>query len=95
MKVFITPAANSNIAQIGSWIAADNPKRAISFMIELKKACEKIGDAPRGSVVVQRYVQFEIRRKPYHDYLIFYRIKNNTVEILHVIHGARDYSKLF
>ncbi len=95
MKVFITPAAQSDIAQIGSWIAGDNPKRAISFMIELKNACEKIGDSPKGSVVVQRYVHFEIRRKTYHDYLIFYRIKNNSVEVLHVIHGARDYSNLF
>jgi toxin ParE1/3/4 len=44
---------------------------------------------------VQRYVQFEIRRKPYRDYLVFYRIKNDVVEVLHVVHGAPDYSNLF
>jgi toxin ParE1/3/4 len=95
VKVFITPAADKDIGNIGNWIAGENPKRAISFMLELQKACEAIGDVPKGSVVVQRYVGLEIRRKPYRDYLIFYRIKNSTVEILHVIHGARDYVNLF
>ncbi len=95
MKVLVTPVAAKDIGNIGNWIAKENPKRAISFMLELRKTCEAIGDAPKGSVVVQRYVQFEIRRKPYRDYLIFYRIKNDVVEILHVVHGARDYSNLF
>jgi toxin ParE1/3/4 len=95
MKVFITPAADKDIGNIGDWIAAENPRRAISFMLELQKACHAIGDAPKGSVVVQRYVDHDIRRKPYRDYLIFYRIKNETVEILHVVHGSRDYAKLF
>jgi toxin ParE1/3/4 len=95
VKVFITAAADQDIGEIGSWIAADNPKRAISFMLELQKACNAIGDAPKGSVVVQRYVGHDIRRKPYREYLIFYRIKTGVVEVLRVIHGARDYSKLF
>ncbi len=95
MRVFITPSAENDISEIGNWIAADNPKRAITFMLELKEACSVIGHAPKGSVVVQRYVTHEIRRKPYRDYLIFYRIKDGVVEVLRVIHGARDYSKLF
>ncbi len=95
MKVFITPAGDKDIGDIGNWIALENPRRAISFMLELQKACDAIGDAPKGSVVVQRYVGHDIRRKPYRDYLIFYRIKNQTVEILHVVHGSRDYSVLF
>ena len=95
MKVFITPAAEKDIGDIGNWINEENPRRAMTFMIELRGACDTIGDAPKGSIVVQRYVGHDIRRKPYRDYLIFYRIKNGAVEILHVVHGARDYSDLF
>ena len=94
MKVFIAAAAKHDIAGIGDWIAEDSPKRAASFMRELVNACHAIGHAPRGSVVVQRYVDSEIRRKSYYDYLIFYRIVGETVEIIHVVHGSRDYSKL-
>ncbi len=95
MKVFITPAANNDIIHIGNWIAQENPRRAVSFMMELQVACHAIGDAPKGSAVVQRYVGHDIRRKPFRNYLIFYRIKNEAVEIIPVIHGARDYSNLF
>jgi toxin ParE1/3/4 len=94
MKVFTTPAAEADIEAIGSWIAKESPSRAISFVQQLRKSCRQVGDMPKGFIVVQRYLDFEIRRKPFRDYLIFYRIKNNAVEILHVVHGARDYSEL-
>jgi len=37
-----------------------------------------------------------VRLVPYKNYIIFYEInkKNNSVEILHIIHWARDLSKL-
>jgi plasmid stabilization system protein ParE len=41
-----------------------------------------------------RLVESEILRKTSYDYLIFYRITGDTVEIIHVVHGSRDYSKL-
>jgi toxin ParE1/3/4 len=34
------------------------------------------------------------KNRPNNDYLIFYRILNDTVEILHVLHGARDYEPI-
>ncbi len=63
MNVFITPAANHDIAHIGNWIAQENPRRAVSFMHELHEACHAIGDAPKGSAVVQRYVSHDIRSR--------------------------------
>jgi plasmid stabilization system protein ParE len=36
----------------------------------------------------------KIRRRPYRGYLIFYRIGRDAVQILHVIHGARDYTPI-
>ncbi len=50
--------------------------------------------APRGYSLVPRHEHAGIRRRPYGDYLIFYRIGTNTVEVLHVIHGARDYEAI-
>jgi len=33
-------------------------------------------------------------RRPYGDHLILYRIIDETVEVSHVIHGARDYEAI-
>ena len=35
-----------------------------------------------------------IRRRVYGNYLIFYRTMSDAVEVLHVLHGARDYENL-
>ena len=29
-------------------------------------------------------------KKPYQKYVIYYRIEKNQIEIVHVLHGARD-----
>jgi toxin ParE1/3/4 len=35
-----------------------------------------------------------IRRRPFGNYLIFYRVGANAIEVVHVLHGARDYERL-
>lgn len=32
-----------------------------------------------------------VRRRPHGNYLIFYRVTPESVEVLHILHGARDY----
>ena len=34
------------------------------------------------------------RRRVYRNYLIFFDIGSREIEILHVIHGARDYAQI-
>ncbi len=35
-----------------------------------------------------------VRRRVYGHYLIFYRIGQNTIDVIHVLHGATDYERL-
>ncbi len=36
-----------DLEEIGDCIALDNPKRAVSFIREIRQHCEKIADGPR------------------------------------------------
>jgi len=49
---------------------------------------------PRAYPILPHRRESQIRRKPYRNYLIFYRVRKDAVEILHVLHGARDYERL-
>ena len=91
MIVVITEAAEADLEAIGDWIAADNPTRALTFLSELRERCESLGTFPRAYPLVPRYEQLGIRRRAYRDYLIFYQIADDRIEVLHVLHGARDY----
>jgi toxin ParE1/3/4 len=94
MIVVISDAAEAELEAIGDWIAEANPTRALSFVMELRRRYEALLDVPKGFPLVPRYEHLGIRRRPYGNYLIFYRVQNDAVEILHVLHGARDYEPI-
>jgi toxin ParE1/3/4 len=94
MRVVITAAAKADLIAIGDFIESDNPDRAVTFVEELLDRCDALADMPRRHPLIPRYEKFGIRRTVYRDYLIFYRIHSETVEIIHIWKGARDYETL-
>ncbi len=91
MRVVWTRAAQADLEEISDYIKADNPMRAVSFINEIVDAGEAISDMPRAFPLVPRLEQRGIRRRTFGSYLIFYRLEAESVQILHVAHGARDY----
>ena len=94
MIVRLTAEAENDLEQIGDYIAQDNPKRALSFVLALRDKCLSLADAPYGFPLVTRYERHGIRRRVYGNYLIFYRIDGDHVSVIHVLHGARDCAAL-
>jgi plasmid stabilization system protein ParE len=94
MKVTITEPAEAELETIGDWIARDNPERALTFVLELRQSCETLSDLPHGYAMVPRYEHTGIRRRVHGNYLIFYRVASDVIEVLHILHGARDYEAI-
>jgi plasmid stabilization system protein ParE len=68
----------------------DNPTRPDSFVEELLDRCLALADTPRAFPLVPRYERFGIRRCVHGNYLIFYRLQPEQIEVIHVLQGARD-----
>jgi toxin ParE1/3/4 len=94
VKVIILEAAQNDLEEIAGFIGGHNPKRALSFVEELLGRCESLADMPLAFPLVPRYEHYGIRRLPYRDYLIFYRLKGDSLEVIHIVHGARNYESL-
>ena len=94
MKVVLTATARKQLEAIGDYIALDNPRRARSFVQELRTCAKEIGAAPELFPLVPRYERFGIRRRTFGRYLIFYRIDGGEIAILHILHGARDIEQI-
>lgn len=86
--------AENDLEQIADYIAVDNPRRALSFVRELRSRCEDLVDSPNGFVLVPRYEHYGIRRRVHGNYLIFYRLDKSKVVIVHILHGATDYGAI-
>jgi toxin ParE1/3/4 len=91
VKVFFTEPAEEDLETIGDWIAKDNPERAETFVQELRRSCVDVGQWPLAHPLVVHRRNDGLRRKVHGNYLIFYRVWRDAVEIIHVLHGARDY----
>ena len=91
MKVILTEEARSDLEQIGDYIAQDNPVRAASFVQELIDKARQLGELPSGFPFVPRYERLGIRRRTHGNYAIFYRVEADSVSVIHILHGARDY----
>jgi plasmid stabilization system protein ParE len=94
MRVVITEAAKVDLIAIGDYIAEHTPVRAATFIDELLDSCFRLADRPRACPLVPRYEHWGVRRRVHGSYLIFYRIREDLVEVVHVLHGARDYETL-
>ncbi|NHT74784.1 type II toxin-antitoxin system RelE/ParE family toxin [Rhizobiaceae bacterium CRRU44] len=94
MKVVLTDEAIADLIAIGRYINADNPLRAATFVAELENKCQRIGTMPNAFPLIVGREKEGIRRRVHGNYLIFYWVKKNTVEVLHVLNGAMDYEAI-
>jgi toxin ParE1/3/4 len=94
MRVHLSAEAEDDLEAIGDHIAGDDPARALRFVHELRDKCLGLAELPKRFPLVPRYEESGVRRRVYGDYLIFYRIEAESVVILHILHGARDYGAI-
>lgn len=90
MIVELTAAAEADLEGIGDYIAQDNPVRALSFVRELSSSCFELADMPEAWPIIPRYEHHGVRRRVHGRYLIFYRVAEGRITILHVLNGAMD-----
>jgi len=86
--------AEADLEAIGDYIANDNPRRALSFVRELRDRCRAIVQFPQAAPLRPELGR-GVRMVVFGDYLIFYRHSKRRVIIERVLHGARDIQSLF
>src|SRR5208283_1302941 len=94
MKVVFSELARAGLRDIALFIARDNKSRARSFVRELQAKARDIASSPHAFPLIPRYEHLGLRRRVHRDYLIFYRVDADTIFIVHILHGARNYEAL-
>lgn len=94
LQVTRTPAAVRDLAAITDHIAANNLEAALRFYDEVDRLLRLIARYPQMGEAVDQFA-VGMRRQTLGDYLLFYRQRGNEVELIRVLHGARDIDQLF
>ena len=92
-RLQITEHAENDLVEIGTFIAKDSPIHAARFIAAIEEHCRILATYPligrtRGELLPG------IRSITYGHYTILYCILENTVEVLRVIHSARDIKRM-
>lgn len=96
-KIKWTEKASTHLQAIHDYIARDSKTYATRFIKSLIKSTSKLESMPRCGRIVPEFEVYGLREVIYQNYRIVYRITeyNADIEILAVIHCARDFKKTF
>ena len=89
-----TPAARDDLQAIADYIGQDSPRRALSFVGELREHCRTLAAQPRLHRLREEFGP-DVRGVVHGAYLILYTARDDgQVVIERVVHGARNLDQL-
>jgi len=83
-------AALNDLDAIGEYIAASSPRYASIVVSRLIAASRDLSRFPLMGSPVPEWEADEFRQRIVYNYRLIYRVKGSRVEILAVLHGARQ-----
>ncbi|MEI7881209.1 MAG: type II toxin-antitoxin system RelE/ParE family toxin [bacterium] len=90
MKVHWTKTAQDHLAGINNFIAQNSPEYARHMVDRLTRRSEQIATFPQSGRIVPEYRLEQIREVIEGPYRIIYHIKSDQIDVLAVVHGARN-----
>jgi toxin ParE1/3/4 len=96
-QINLTEAAEQDLTEIADYIAGESPSAALRVIVRIEKNILKLENFPLIGVVprIRRLARKGYRILIVDDYLIFYIINNEIIEIRRILSGKRDYQFLF
>lgn len=94
MKLQFRPEAENDLLDIGAFIEKDNPHAAANFITRIREKCEALTRNPEIGRSRPELIT-GLRSFPVGQYVIFYHSIPDSIEIIRVIHCARDIDAFF
>jgi toxin ParE1/3/4 len=93
-SVVIRPKALADLAGIWVYIAEDSPRQADVFSAAIDR---QIRGLARHALIGRARPELltDLRSLPFGPYVIFYLPRKRGIEVVRVLHGARDLEPLF
>jgi toxin ParE1/3/4 len=94
LAIVLTPRANADLGEIWMFIAADNPAQADDFIDLIDEKFQNLSRQP-GLGRRREELVAGLRSFPVGRYVIFYLQVQDCLQIVRVLHGARDVDAVF
>ncbi len=85
-----TVEVEKQLVEITQYIARDNFTAALSWLEQVRTACERLALQPELGELARTKRLGAVRRHVIGKYVIHYRAIDDGIEVVGVVHGARD-----
>jgi plasmid stabilization system protein ParE len=89
LKVLFTPSGRNQFLDAIAYICRENPTAANAFRRKAEKVLSKLRKFPQSGRVLPEFPDLPFREVIVSPYRFFYRVKEKTVWIVAVWHGAQ------
>lgn len=93
-QVLRTRQANTDLLEIWTYIAENAFEAADRVLDALNQRCQAVAEMP-GMGRLRDDLALSLRSIPEGNYVIYYRPIENGIQVIRVLHGARDTRDLF
>ena len=94
IRLLVSLEAQADLDAIAEYIARDDLAAAEQFIEKLNGIFDRLCDGP-GIGSPRDDLMAGLRGRAFGSYIIYYRARHEVLEIVRVIHGARDQTKIF
>ena len=94
MEIIWTETGLTTLEEISGFIAKDSPSNADRLIREIYGKVDLLIGTPRIGTKPNEMERSDILQILHGNYKIVYKISGNTISIIAVIHGSRDFNKL-
>lgn len=95
-RIEYLPIAEQDLSDIIEYITLDSPKSSLKLLEEIDELISKLEDFPYMGITPRdtRLQRLNYRIIVVSSYLVFYVVKDDSVEIRRILHGKRKYQFL-
>jgi len=94
MRIEFSESIETDLEAIAEYIARDNPRRAVTFLQDIRAELQRIGDGP---------LRYQLRPELGDDarlgvvgrYVILFRVAQDVVYVERIVQGNRQLTNLF
>jgi plasmid stabilization system protein ParE len=93
-RLRLAPRVERDLDRIAEAIARDSPRRAVSYIEELRVKCFQLAEMPT-AYPLRPDLGANVRIAVNAPYLIIFRVLTNEVRVDRIIHGARNVRRAY
>lgn len=93
-RYIIAPSASQDLNKIADYFLAVNLEAGEKLLIKFSQKCQQLAQFPNWGRSYS-HIRSSLRGLPLDGYIIFYRVTDDTVEILRIVSGRQDLEALF